>query len=117
MGNPDSASLIRNSTDRQAMGSAASTATTTQPEFTARGAGRAFTGSESETAACPATATQKVGGKRAKEGESREEGEKREGREKGWSGEQASQERDAAPLGPQQTLVVLAISACKGTVL
>lgn len=60
MGNPDSASLTRSSTGRQAMGSAASTVRTTQPEFTARGAGRAFTGSESETAACPATATQKV---------------------------------------------------------
>lgn len=33
---------------------------TTQLELTARGAGTAFTGSESETAACPATATQKV---------------------------------------------------------
>lgn len=87
------------------MGSAASTATTTQPELTARGAGKAFTG-ESETAAYPATATQKVGGERAKEGESGDEGGKREGRERGWSGEQASLEGDAAPLGPQQTLVV-----------
>lgn len=88
------------------MGSAASTATTTQPELTVRGAGRAFTGSESETAAYPATATQKVCGERAKEGESGDEGGKREGRERGRSGEQASLEGDAAPLGPQQTLVI-----------
>lgn len=60
VGNPDSVSLIRSSIDRQAMDSAASTAMTTQPGLTVRGAGRGFTGSEKETAAYPATATQKV---------------------------------------------------------
>lgn len=60
MGSPGSASLTRSSIDRQAMGSVASTAMTIRPGFTARGAGRGFTGSETEIAACPATATQKV---------------------------------------------------------
>lgn len=60
MGSPGNVSLIRSSIDRQAAGSAASTATTTLPEFIARGAGRGSTGSETEIAAYPATATQKV---------------------------------------------------------
>lgn len=85
MGNPDSASLIRSSIDRQAMGSAVSTAMTTQLGLIARGAGRDFTGIEKETAAYPATATQKVGGQRAKEGERREgRTEKRKGKWKEW---------------------------------
>lgn len=94
MGNPDSASLTRSSTDRQAMGSAASTVTTTQPELTARGAGRAFTGNESETAACPATATRKVGGERAKEGseQRRGGGREKEGKEDGAENKQAKRE-------------------------
>lgn len=60
MGSPGNASLIRSSIDRQAAGSVASTAMTIQRGFTASGAGRGFTDIETETAAYPATATQKV---------------------------------------------------------
>lgn len=60
MGSPGNASLIRSSSDRQAAGSVALTAMTIQLGFTASGAGRGFTDSETETAAYPATATQKV---------------------------------------------------------
>lgn len=88
--------MIRSSSDRRAAGSAASTAMTTQLEFTARGARRASTGSETEIAAYPATATQKVGGKKAKEGEETEGEEKegqREGRERERSGNKQARER------------------------
>lgn len=61
--------MIRSSIDRQATGSVASTATTIQLGFTARDAGRGFTGSETEIAAYPATATQKVSEKKVKEGD------------------------------------------------
>jgi hypothetical protein len=60
MGSPTNASSSRSFTDRQAMGSAASTAKTTPRASAVRGAGRDFTGTETETAACPAIVTPKV---------------------------------------------------------
>lgn len=60
MGSPANVSSIRSFTDRQAMGSAASTALTTRMAFTARGAGRASTDTERGIAAYPATVTPEV---------------------------------------------------------
>lgn len=83
MGSPGNVSLIRSSIDRQAAGSVASTAMTIQRGFTASGAGRGFTDSETETAAYPATATQKVGGKKVKETEGGKKEGQREGERRG----------------------------------
>lgn len=98
MGSPGSASLIRSSIDRQAMGSVASTAMTILPGFTARGAGKGFTGSKTEIAAYPATATQKVGGKEVK----KTEGGKKEGQREGEKEELGNKlaERDVVLLDP-----------------
>lgn len=60
MGSPGSVSSIRNFTDKLAMDSAVSTAMTTLMAFTVRGARTAFTGTEKETAVCPAIVTPKV---------------------------------------------------------
>lgn len=60
VGSPANASLIRSFTDRQATGSAASTALTTRMAFTARGARRGSTDRERGIAAYPATVTPEV---------------------------------------------------------
>jgi hypothetical protein len=89
MGSPTNASSSRSFTDRQAMGSAASTAKTTPRASAVRGAGRDFTGTETETAACPAIVTPKVAGERGQKGRGKDggekgkKGEKREGRRTG----------------------------------
>lgn len=92
--------MTRSSIDRQAMGSVASTAMTIRPGFTARGAGRGFTGSETEIAACPATATQKVGGKKVKEGERRLRDGRRKESEKGERREWEHASREISQVPP-----------------